>query len=139
MGVSARRGRGVWVLKAKTAPGTQAFGHLPRSAERDGGCSAVLWSWGTGGPLSRAGPGCLIPLSLLLTLGNWTASLPTHPRPPAQVPEGGLGGSPGFQRASGVAGVWWAFVFYKSCIWWDDVGSLKASGWSELRLFFFPD
>lgn len=42
----------------------------------------MLWSWGTGGPLSRAGPGCLIPLSLLLTLGNWTASLPTHPRPP---------------------------------------------------------
>lgn len=59
------------------------------------------------------------------------------PSPPqAQLPEGGLGGSPGFQKVGCIAGVWWAFLFCKSCIFWDAVAILKVSGCVELLLVY---
>lgn len=90
---------------------------------------------GAGRTALPGGAGVLVPLSLLLTLGNRAASLLSPPQ--AQLPEGGLGGSPGFQRAGCVAGVWWAFLFSKSCIWWNYVGSLKREWLSRPASFLF--
>lgn len=132
-----RRGVGVlredaWVLKGENSPRHSGLWPPPSFLREGPRMPWIALELGDGRTALLGGArGCLSPLTpSYFRVPDGIAPTPTQ----AQVPEGGLGGSPGFQRAGCVAGVWWAFLFSKSCIWWDDVGSLKVIGCSELRL-----